>query len=110
MKVEVNLGIYFGVVVMDNDRERNSISPGQRQQILEALEAAYCDRFIHRKAEPHIVWAYGHGMEKLKFHGPNRALAHALADPTIFDGHVSSLVDDIVHTARALSDSWPKKQ
>ena len=110
MKVEVNWGIYFGVVVMDNGQEQDPITLEHRQQIMGELEKVEGSRFFYEKDEPHIIWKYGPGMERIKFHGPDKVLAHALADPAVFDRHVSSLVDDIVRTARVLSDEWREKQ
>ena len=110
IKVEVNWGIYFGVVVMDNDQEQDPIPLEHRQQIMGELEKVEGSHFFYEKAEPYIIWKYGPGMENIKFHGPDKASSHALADPAVFDRHVSSLTDDIVRTARTLSDDWREKQ
>ena len=111
IKVEVDLGIYFGVVVIENDKEKNPIPLDQKQDIKGVLEGVGCPGFRISDNEPHILWRYGVGMENIKFHDSGKASStHLLADNAVFKQRVDSLAEDIVHTARALSDGWPKKE
>ena len=111
IKVEVNYHIYFGVVVIEKGKQKNPIPREQNKLIKGVLEEAGCPGFSMDDDEPHILWKYGNGMEDIVFCEQGEASStHILADNTIFNQRVSSMAEDIVRIARALSDGWPKKR
>jgi len=111
IKLEVDWHLYFGVVVLEDGVEKGKIPPDEKQSIKAVLDGKGCHGFHVRDAEPHIVWKYGTGMENITFREQGDVSStHVLADETVFAQRVSSMAEDVVRTARALSSNWPKEE
>lgn len=111
LKVEVHRTIYFGVVVMENGEEKNSIPRDQKQRIMGMLKEAGCLGFDIETSAPHILWKHGTGMENIVFcEQGDVSSVHVLADDTVLNERASTMAEEVVRIARTLSNGWPKKE